>query len=120
MRRPELATHRAVAEYLQAVLPPSVFWTTFPAGGGGRVRGAMLKSIGLAPGVPDVLLAHDGRVFWIELKAAKGRISEAQGACHARLWEAGCPVAVAKSVEDVRLALWQWHIPTREVQARAA
>lgn len=120
MRRPELATHRAVAAYLKTVLPDTVFWTTFPAGGGGRTRGAILKSLGLAPGVPDVLIVSDGRVYWIELKAEDGRITKAQGACHARLWEAGCPVLVAKTIDDVREALWQWHIPNRDVHARAA
>lgn len=120
MNRPELATHRAVAAYLKAVLPDTVFWTTFPSGGGGRTRGAILKSLGLAPGVPDVLIVNNGRVYWIELKAARGRVSEAQGACHTRLWEAGCPVLVAKTIDDVRAALSGWNIPTREVAARAA
>lgn len=120
MRRPELATHRAVAEYLQAVLPPSVFWTTFPAGGGGRARGAQLKAIGLQAGVPDILVIYCGRTYFIELKAPRGRLSEAQETCHPRIWEAGAPVGIAKSVDDVRSLLAGWGIPTREAQARAA
>lgn len=119
--RPEQATHRAVAQYLNAVLPDTVFWTTFPSGGGGRVRGAQLKALGLKAGVPDVLILHRGRSYFIELKAVHGRLSDAQRACHPRIWEAGAPVGVAKTIDDVRGLLASWDIPTREVhQARAA
>lgn len=118
--RPEQATHRAVAQYLNAVLPDTVFWTTFPSGGGGRVRGAQLKAMGLKSGVPDVLLVWCGRTYFIELKSARGRLSDAQRACHPRIWEAGAPVGVAKTIDDVRGLLASWNIPTREAQARAA
>lgn len=120
MARPELVTHRAVAQYLATVLPTTVFWTTFPAGGGGRARGGMLKSIGLQAGVPDVLLVYCGRTYFIELKAASGRLSAAQKACHPRIWEAGAPVGIAKTIDEVRELLAGWAIPTRDVQVRAA
>lgn len=117
MRRPEAALHRAVMAYLAAVLTPDTFATTFPAGGGGKVRGAILKASGLAAGVPDIILVNDGRALWIELKAPKGKLSEAQGETHARLWNAGSPVVIARSLDDVRSALRSWSIPTRERMA---
>ncbi len=121
MRRPEQALHRQVGAYLDAVLPSDAWWFHPPNGGKrGLVEASILKAMGTRAGLPDIGLLRDGRCFWIELKAVDGRITKAQGACHVRLWECGCPVTICRSVDDVRAALSDWNIPTREVQARAA
>lgn len=112
----ESALHRTVADYLGVVLPPSVFWTTFPAGGGGRIRGALLKRAGLRPGVPDVSLIHGGRSLWIELKTDRGRLSPEQVECHQAIEEAGGRVATCRTLEQVRNALLSWSVPMREVR----
>src|ERR1700682_4291340 len=52
---PEQALQIAAAEYLTRALPDYARFTAFPAGGGGRVRGARLKAMGLKGGVPDLL-----------------------------------------------------------------
>lgn len=115
--------HRAVAEYLALALPEQCWWTTFPAGGGGRIRGAQLKSMGLRAGVPDILILRDWmnsnrpRTFWIELKTATGRASIEQKICHAELKAVGCNVAVCRSVNDVQETLIGWGFVPR---ARAA
>lgn len=120
MAKPEQVLHRAVADYLAVSLTDETFFTTFPAGGGGRIRGAILKSLGLASGVPDLLLIHAGRACWIELKAKGGRLSEAQGECHVRLMAAESPVVIARSIDDVEKALQGWSIPLRANVRRAA
>lgn len=109
----EAQFHNSVAAYLNAVLDPRVFWTTFPAGGGGRFRGAQLKRAGLRPGVPDILLFKDGCAYGIELKAAKGSLSGEQKACHMALALAGVPVKTCRTLDDVLFALTEWAIPTR-------
>jgi hypothetical protein len=119
-RRPELLLHKAVAAYLHAVLPLRSFWTTFPAGGGGAIRGATLKAQGLRPGVPDVCIIHDGRAYWLELKAPKGKTSPQQDTTIALLEHAGSPTAICRSIDDVRDALALWQIPTIESKRRAA
>jgi len=108
---PEASLHRQVAAFLARALPRDAWWTTFPAGGGGRVRGAQLRRAGLKAGVPDILIVHRGTAHWIELKAKKGRISDVQIATNAALVAAGCRVHVARSVDDVALSLQQWGIP---------
>lgn len=70
---PEERLHRAVAAYLRVALQPPAIWSTFPAGGGGRIRGAKLKAMGLARGWPDILVLYPGGhmltlVIGIELK----------------------------------------------------
>ena len=49
------------------------FFTAFPAGGGGRVRGAKLKKAGLQAGWPDIQLVYQGRYFGLEVKTQTGK-----------------------------------------------
>lgn len=117
---PEERLHRAVADYLRVVLDPSVVWSTFPSGGGGRVRGAKLKAMGLRAGMPDIMiwwLAPSGAALClgIELKAGKNGMTAAQRETFLSLEGVGCPVHVARSIDDVRDVLRAWGVPTREV-----
>ena len=118
----EAQLHKAVAQYLDIALPADCWWTTFPSGGGGKVRGAQLKAMGLKPGVPDILIVRDSlgtfpAIIWIELKRLKGVASIAQKVCHAELDARDMPVAICRSVEDVQETLIGWGIA---VKARAA
>ncbi len=120
MRHPEQVLQRQIAEYLALVLIPPVWWTTIPAGGGGELRGKILKGLGYRAGTPDIMIAHDGRVAFLELKSPKGVLSAAQKETHAALRAAGCPVAVVRSLDEVRFLFgpagkW-WAIPTREAR----
>lgn len=110
-RRLEQNFHKAVATLLSAALPDDVVATTFPAGGGGRLRGAILKGLGLVPGMPDWLVAHAGRTLWLELKTDVGRLSAAQKLCHERLRRAGHQVQVCRSIFDVIDALDSAGVP---------
>ncbi len=93
--------HMAVADYLDLALPEDAVWTTIPAGGGGKVRGARLKAMGYKAGWPDLQVVYRGRLICIELKSAKGRLSPAQKAMHSRLSNAGALVYTATRIEEV-------------------
>lgn len=110
----EATLHHAVADYLKAVLPPGIWWSTFPSGGGGRVRGALLKRAGLRAGVPDILIVHATRAIFLELKTDRGRLSVAQIEAHAALQESGALVATCRSIDDVHSVLVSWSVPLRE------
>ncbi len=117
MNRPEQALQRAIVGYLSWALAPPAIFTSFPAGGGGRVRGAVLKGTGLRAGMPDILIFYDGHTWGLELKAGTG-LSEAQKALHPLLRAAGVHVAVIESVEELQAMLtgpW-WPIPIRKVK----
>ena len=72
-----------------------------------RMRfGAARKASGVTSGWPDLTLAlPGGRTLYLELKAPKGRVSEAQEYIHARLRSLGHQVEVVRSVEEVQQLL---------------
>lgn len=115
--RPEQQLHFAVASFLHLCLDPQVFWTTIGhgvyAGEGRRMRGAMQRRAGQKAGVPDILIVHRGQAHWIELKAPRGRTTDAQDVVHDALQRAGCRVSIARSIDDVKEKLIEWSIPTR-------
>lgn len=104
-------------QFLALALPPDAFVTAFPAGGGGKVRGAMLKAMGLKPGFPDALIIWRGRAFMIELKLPTGRVSKAQIETHIALGRAGAEVAVCRSLKEIQATLFGWQIPLRAREA---
>lgn len=101
----EETLHRQVASYLSITIKPPLFWTTFPAGGGGKVRGAKLKALGLKAGMPDILVFAPGQTYGIELKTPRNYLDPVQRIVHAELKEAGVICFTAKSVENVALFL---------------
>lgn len=125
--KPEAALQEQVADYFALALPPEVF-AFHPMNEGKRGWQAQraFKRGGGAAGLPDWGILHDGRAYWIELKAPRvpgrrgGTLSEAQGRCHTRLMDAGCPVVIARSLDDVQRALANWRIPTRDAAVRRA
>jgi len=122
---PEQRLQIAVAGYLRVALKPPTIWTAFPAGGGGKVRGAFLKAMGLQAGWPDLVVmeplpkrSHYGAlVVGIELKAEKGRMSNSQEAVRASFVAAGAHWFLARSLDEVEGFLRGVGIP---LHARAA
>ena len=102
----EAALHKQVADYLDAVIRPPCVWTTIAHGGGGRIRGAMLKARGLKKGWPDIMVIAPGpNVLGIELKRKGGTQSpeqrEVESAFHGcKAWYVLC-----RSVEEVERAV---------------
>jgi hypothetical protein len=105
---PEQQLQISVAQFLSVALRPPTIWTAFPAGGGGRVRGAFLKAMGLKAGWPDLLVIHPAGfsrsgslVVGIELKAAKGRPTPEQAAMDSAFFCAGAHYRIARSLDEV-------------------
>lgn len=106
VKHTEHALHRAVAAYLRDAIDEP--WTTFPAGGGGLIRGAQLKDMGLEAGWPDIQILKDGIYHGIELKAPGNYPPAKQKAIHERIRAAGGRVAVCRSVDEVEGTLAGW------------
>jgi hypothetical protein len=108
-RRPEAAIQRAIFAHLRARAAPGVF-AFHPANGGYRkpVEAAILKSLGVVAGVPDVIAIHQGRCFGLELKAEGGRPTDKQLATIAAMEAAGAFTAIAEGVDRALACLEAW------------
>lgn len=105
-----------IVKYLRAVLPKNYRCFAVPNGSQRMPSGKPANAVpGLTPGIPDLAIVGDGRIFFIEVKAAKGRLSEAQSEfgdfC---MYQAMVPWACVHSVDETRLALNEWGIKTKE------
>lgn len=73
---------------------------------GGRTR----RSVQAPPGTPDIIgaLPPNGRLFGLEAKAGKGKLSEAQEVWHTRAREAGVLVGVVRSLSEAVELVTDW------------
>ena len=102
-----------IIELFKLILKKSVLFTAFPAGGGGKVRGAKLKKMGLVAGWPDIQILADGKYFGVEVKTPTGRISPAQRTLHSKLADVGCEVAIVRNLEQAMDAVHEWKLTRR-------
>ena len=115
--------HCAIVGYLRAVLPHGFVVQHTANKPRSEAAGAREKRMGAVKGWPDLAVygqAEEDRptAWFIEVKAPGGRLKEEQIAVHDRLRLAGFPVAVARSVDDVRAKLREWNVPARDVALR--
>lgn len=79
MQRLEQQIHKAVIAHLKQRGAPGLVWFHPPNGGSRRPKeAAILKGLGVRPGVSDLILLHKGHAYALELKAPGGRVSKAQ------------------------------------------
>src|SRR5262249_32467881 len=104
-RRIEDSIHRSVMCHLHARgAYGAIFWHTPNGGWRSKVEAAILRGCGVRAGMPDLFILHQGRLFGLELKSGKGRLSPAQAATHVELVNAGATVGVAYGLD----AALQW------------
>jgi hypothetical protein len=115
-RIPEAALQSAIVDYVRAVAPQCLIFAVPNAASrdeNGRPANAVA---GLTAGIPDLgLMIPGGKTAWIEVKADGGSLSKAQIAIRDRMIAMGMPRIVARSVDEVRVALAHWGVQTREV-----
>jgi hypothetical protein len=69
-----------------------------------------MKKNGVRAGVSDVLIFHNAKLFALELKAPKGRPTEAQLAFIADIENAGGFTCIAEGVDAAIAALERWQL----------
>ena len=105
----------AIVDYLRAVVPSAVV-SSIPLGGlRSKREAAKLKWTGALAGIPDLVAALPGAVtLWIEVKRPKAGLTDRQPAIHEALAALGHHVIVAREIADVRTALADLGVATRE------
>ena len=88
------------------------------AGVAGMRAAQRQKAAGVMSGFPDLICLPDASVgpFFLEVKAPRGSATSVQKQVHKMLRDQGYPVAVVKSIEDVRDFLTTEGIKFNEVQ----
>lgn len=117
----EFRLHAAAVRWLRLVCPDCLVW--HPANGEQRSPQAArrLKALGVWPGIFDlVLIDPQGRHYYLEAKAEKGRLSESQEMFKRELITRGVPYVVFRSLADVELFIKQNRIPNRLSERNAA
>ena len=113
----EAAIQRDIVRTLRFGLPSGWLVVGVSNNPRSRIGGAIEKAMGLTAGLPDLALYGnlDGSPFtgFLEVKTAKGRVSEAQRDMHDRLQDAGFRVAIVRSVEDSIKTTKVWGLPVR-------
>lgn len=110
----EESIHRAIVEWLRAVLVDAKAIHIPNGGKRGKAEAGRLKAMGVMPGVPDLMILRRGVCRFIEIKTATGNLSPEQKAfrdfCVGNCFD----WALCRSVDQVRATLEMWRIPTRE------
>lgn len=100
---PEQKIHIQVVHYfkqLEALKKDFTFFHPYASGQCNPREAALRKALGLKAGVPDLFfLLNGGHAVMIELKAEKGRLSEAQQEFHARVETLGFRVHVVVAAD---------------------
>ena len=60
--------------------PKYLIWATPNGGARNAITGAILKVEGVRSGIPDLIIATEGKIFFIEMKSGKNKVSENQKA----------------------------------------
>ena len=84
--QPEAQLQRALVQHLRWRARGDV-WFAHLANGGARTvtEGAILKSLGVQRGAPDLVVIRAGEPLFMELKAPGRKLSPAQVQCHEAL-----------------------------------
>lgn len=115
MRNAEDQIQAAIVAYLRACVPNCLAFAVPNGGLRSKREAARLKWTGTLAGVTDLVLLTDKGAFFIEVKTATGRVSREQDDFMADCRSLGFGTAIVRSIDDVRLALKTWNIPTKEV-----
>jgi hypothetical protein len=102
----------ALVDYLAYAAKPEIFYFAIPNQGNRHIMNATkMKAEGVRSGVADLcFMLPAGRVAWLEMKTAKGALSETQKAFRDRALALGHHWALARSVDEAIEHLTAWGV----------
>ena len=120
---PEADLQRAVVQALRFALPRTAIIhhcanEVAEPGPRGAKRQAILVGMGVHAGFADLMVLHDGRVLFFELKSPKGRLRPDQEAFRGEVLAHGFGWALVRSLDDALGALADHGFTSRVRPAR--
>jgi hypothetical protein len=115
---PEADLQRTVVQALRFALPRTAIIhhcanEVTESGPRGAKRQAILVGMGVHAGFGDLMVLHDGRVLFLELKSPKGRLRPDQEAFRDAVLAQGFGWALVRSLDDALGALADYGFATR-------
>lgn len=102
----ERELQRSAHEFLSALRIPHFH---VPNERASEIERMKLAAEGVDPGVPDIVVVlHEGRSGWIELKSESGTLTENQKRWRDLLIERGHQWALCRSLREIEDALREW------------
>lgn len=106
--------HKAIVDYLRAVLPGSIVHycknEINKSGMAFAVELAKARRKGAVTGFPDIIALTSSGALFFEVKAPAGYPTKTQKEVHAKLQGLGYRVAVVRSIDDVSEKLKEWSV----------
>jgi len=100
---------RAIVRVLNLAQPRILFFAVPNGGARSASEGGRFKAMGVLAGVADlVLVSHDGRALFLELKAKGGRQSPAQADFEHACAVSCAPYAVASNLDEALAIVRGW------------
>jgi VRR-NUC domain len=107
----EQEIQRAVFQHIKQRGAPDAYVFAVPNGGFRRpIEAAIMKGLGVKPGVPDIIAIRDGKVFALELKTETGRPTDAQLAAIEAIRRAGGFAAICYGLDRALACLQAWGV----------
>lgn len=114
---PETQLQIAAVNLMRLILPVgAIIHHSHNEGKRSKREAGIAKAMGQRAGFADLMILHDGEVYFIEFKSPTGRQSTSQKDFQKDLDRAGfSSYAIARSIDDTVAALRQWGLEARRV-----
>jgi hypothetical protein len=108
-QQPETLIQKALVAHLKVRATPGVFWFAIPNGGvRSKVEAAIMKATGTRAGMPDMGFVHEGRPYFLEVKAEERRPTKHQLKAIDEINAAGGFACIAYGIDAAIRCLEGW------------
>ena len=110
-KQPEAELQKAFYRWIMLTKRKSVVVFAVPNGGyRSPVEASIMKSTGVVPGIPDMVMIHQGQAHFLELKASKGKLTPIQIMVGEDLIHSGAKYSVAYSLDEAMDIVRHWDL----------
>ena len=111
MSRAEDSIQESIVSYLRLAVPHLLVFAIPNEAKRSPQLAAAMKRRGMCPGIPDLcLVATGGKSYFLEVKSAKGKLSESQINIMSLMTDRLIPRATVRSISETESVLHEWRL----------